>query len=627
VATQVLEPTLHEVHMEEPLRRASPAQAPAPPDSATQSGALSPERRTSWLTSKTSVAAGVTLLTAAALALRLHGIDFMLPHVLEPDGGAIMRQVMLMHSPVTTPEFESNWSVYGHLVARFIALFPDAEKWSLASNDLAGHLRAASAPLLQARIGVAVLSVLLVPGTWLLARRFLSRGAAFFAAASMSTSLLAVFFAQQARPHGPAAAMALLVVLAALHMRERPSLPSYALAGIAAGAAVGALQSGMAVLFPLLAAHALRRRATPAASRWHILIAIAIATALSCAFYPFLLKPVSATNTPKFAYTGDTFEFFGHSIFLHMFNGEGFSVELSTLWSFETVATLLALIGIVHWLRDGERKLSLAYWRERPDLCVVLAYVLPYFVVVGMYERAYERFVLQLLPFVITLAAFGAVRTAIAMRARAVPRFAIVAAGFLCLAVPAFGTARLVHLRASPDSGTLVARWIEANVKPVDERVLVVPFLDFPVWRTEEALFREADLGWTSPWQVYQTKLIGRPVEGLRYDLRFWPFTKKAIRELALEDPLGFAKHIDARYVIVNLPLLAKGDPVRPPFIDALRKGADLVLRVPSSAHGVAGEPTLLFEDMPDRWSWNWTVHMLYDFSADGLVTEVYKIR
>jgi hypothetical protein len=147
------------------------------------------------------------------------------------------------------------------------------------------------------------------------------------------------------------------------------------------------------------------------------------------------------------------------------------------------------------------------------------------------------------------------------------------------------------------------------------------------VWRTEEALFRESDLGWTSPWQVYQTKLIGRRVDGPRYDLRFWPFTKKAIRELALEDPLGFAKHVDARYVIVNVPLLAKGDPVRPPFIDALRKGAELVLRAPSSARGVAGEPTLLFEDMPDRWSWNWTVHMLYDFSADGLVTEVYKIR
>jgi hypothetical protein len=611
--------------MEDPLRRATRAQAPALPESSPL-GAPDRTDGRGRIASRASVTLGVLLLTLGALALRLYGIGFMLPHVLEPDGGAIMRQVMLMHSEVKTPEFESNWFAYGHLVARFVALFPDAEKWKLASNDLAGHLRAASAPLLQARVGVAVLSVLIVPGTWLLARRFLSRGAAFFAAASMSTSLLAVWFAQEARPHGPAAATSLLAVLAALRLRERPTIASYVWAGLAAGAAIGTLQSGIAVLFPLLAAHALRARETRG-GRWRILVPLAITAALGCAFYPYLLKPVSATNTAKFAYTGKTFEFFGQSIFLDMFDGVGFSVELSTLWSFEMVASSLALIGIVHWLSDGEKKLSRDYWRTRPDLCVVLAYAVPYFVVVGMYERAYERFVLQLLPYVMTLAAFGAVKSAGALRARSVPRFAIAAAGLLALAVPAFGTARLVHLRASPDTGTIVGRWIEANVKPVDERVLVVPFADFPVWRTEEALRRESDLGWTSPWQVYQTKLVGHPVEGARYDLRYWSFTKKAVRELALEDPLAFCKQVGASYVILNVPWAATGDTLRAPFLAALRGGAELVLRVPSEARGVAGEPTLLFEDMPDRWSWNWTLRMLHDFSADGLVTEVYKIR
>jgi hypothetical protein len=624
--------------MEEPPRRASRASAFALPDLARAEDAHAEFRNASSrsqpldsrrhpLASRTAVASGVVLLTAVALALRLHGIGFMLPHVLEPDGGVIMRQVMLMHSDVPTPENEANWAAYGQLVARFIAMFPDAEKWRLASNDLAGHLRAASAPLLQARVGVAVLSVLLVPGTWLVARRFLSRGAAFFAAAWMSTSLLAVCFAQQARPHGPAAAMALFAVIAALAVRERPSVARYALAGLAVGAAVGALQSGVAVLFPLFTAHVMRRRASSSEARWRIVIALVIAFALGCAFYPFLLKPTSATNTPKFEYTGPTFEFFGHSIFLKMWNGKGFAIELSTLWSFETIASLFALAGIAHWLRDGEKKLSRAYWRARPDLCVVLAYVIPYFVVVGAYERAFERFMLQLLPFVIVLATYGAVRSASALRARAVPRAAIVAAGFAALAIPAYGTARLVHLRALPDTGTLVARWIEANVKPAEERVLVVPFLDFPLWHSEEALVSEASIGWTSPWQVYQTKLVGRAVEGARYDLRSWPFTKKAIRELALEDPIAFAKNVGAKYVVINVPQVSSGDAVRPPFLAALRAGSELVLRVPNGARGVAGEPVLLYEDMLDRWSWNWTFEMLHAFSADGLVTEVYKIR
>lgn len=611
--------------MDEPLPSGSPAPACAPARPSL-SGASTSVPQAPRAGSRAAVVAGVVLLTAAGLAVRLHGIGFMLPHVLEPDGGVIMRQVMLMHSDVPTPEFETNWSAYPHFVARFIALWPDAEKWRLASNDLAGHLRAASAPLLQARIGVALLSVLLVPGTWLLARRFLSRGAAFFAAASMSTSLFAVWFAQECRPHGPAAAMALLAVLAALRLRERPSVAAYVLAGIAAGAAIGTLQSGVAVMFPLLAAHVLRRRERPGQGRWHIAIALLLAAAVACAFYPFLLKPTTSTNMPVLSYTGPTLEFFGHSIFLEMFNGSGFAIVLATLWSFETVASLLALFGLVAWLRNGEKKLSRAYGRAHPDLVVVLAYVVPYFIVIGLYERTYERFALQLLPFVMVLAAFGAVRGGDWLRAKHVSRVAIGAAAAVLLALPAFGTLRLVHLRAEPDSGTMVARWIEEHVEPGEERVLVVPFLDFPLWRTEETLVEEAYLGWTSPWQIYQTKLVGHPVEGRRYDLRYWPFTKKAIRELALADPLAFCKQVGAKYVIINMPLSDTGDPVRPPFLRALRAKAELVLRVPSGTRGVAAEPTLFYEGVLDPWGWNWTLSLLGRFSATGLVTEIYRI-
>jgi hypothetical protein len=596
--------------------------------------------RPNFLGTKTAVALGVAALTIGAFALRLYGIGYMLPHVMESDGGVIMRQVMLMHSDVATPEFEDNWAFYPHLVARLIAMWPDAEKWRLASNDLAGHLAQASAPLLQARIGVAAISTLLVPGTWLFARRFLSRAGAFFAAASMSISLLAVWFSQQSRPHGPAAMTALFAVVAAMHMRARPTFGMYALAGVAAGLAIGTLQSGIAVLFPLFAAHLLRERDPdrPSAGRYRILVALAVIAAIGCALYPFLLIPTSDTNSPKFEYTGKTFEFFGHSIFLDMFTGKGFATTLLTLWSFETVTSLLALGAIATWLFDARSqlaegsqlgssaKLARRYWRAHPDLCVALAYVVPYFIVIGLYDRTFERFVLQLLPYAIVLAAAMVVRATRWLADKSAPEAAAIALVAVALAVPAFGTTRMLRLRAAPDSLTLAARWIEKNVRPAEDRVLLIPFVDVPLWHSEASLAAEADLGWTSPWQVYQTRLDGRAVEGDRYDLRQWPFTKPAVRDLALKDPIAFAKEVHAAFVIINVPNAASGDPVRPVFRKALGEHAELALRVPADARGIDGEPVVLFEDMPAH-DVNWTLALLHRFAAIGPVIEIYRIR
>ena len=177
--------------------------------------------------------------------------------------------------------------------------------------------------------------------------------------------------------------------------------------------------------------------------------------------------------------------------------------------------------------------------------------------------------------------------------------------------------------RSGPDTGTLVARWIEEHVKPEEERVLIVPFIDFPLWRTEQALREEATIGWVSPWQRYQTRLVGQPVEGKRYDLRFLPLTIEAYRELALADPLALCRQVQAKYVAIPMADSPQTDPVRPQFLQSLRKVAQNVLRVPAEARGDPGEPMLLFDDMR---GWPWSLSLLGDFSATGYVTEIYRI-
>jgi 4-amino-4-deoxy-L-arabinose transferase-like glycosyltransferase len=114
---------------------------------------------------------------------------------------------------------------------------------------------------------VSVASVLLIPATWLLARRLFTPGWSLFAAALCSLSLLNLQFGQLARPHAFAAPFTVLAVAAAVRLRRRPDLGSYVLCGVAGALAIGALQSGVAVLLPFAVAFLLRERPADGAPR------------------------------------------------------------------------------------------------------------------------------------------------------------------------------------------------------------------------------------------------------------------------------------------------------------------------------------------------------------------------
>src|ERR1043165_126954 len=113
------------------------------------------------------------LITAAALALRLSGVGFLLPQMTESDSRVIHQQVEHLERGDEHPERDRNYGFYPLLVARITACcFDDAPPRTPAA-DLEEHLQRASATHEHVRIVGAILSVLLVPATWLLARWFL----------------------------------------------------------------------------------------------------------------------------------------------------------------------------------------------------------------------------------------------------------------------------------------------------------------------------------------------------------------------------------------------------------------------------------------------------------------------
>jgi hypothetical protein len=208
------------------------------------------------------------LLTAAALtgllvlgaALRLVGIGYLLPEVINRDGMVLRKQVEILRGGPATPESHPwYYGFYPHVMARIAVLVPEETSKPDGPVDLARHLELASAPWVRLRIVSALLSLLAIPATYLLGRRFLDRGGALFAAALVATSLHHIVLAIQEKPHATATSFIAIALVSASRLRRRPDIFAYLACGAAVGLALGSLQTAGACLFAAGAAFQLRR--------------------------------------------------------------------------------------------------------------------------------------------------------------------------------------------------------------------------------------------------------------------------------------------------------------------------------------------------------------------------------
>ncbi|MBI5363282.1 MAG: hypothetical protein HZA53_08890 [Planctomycetes bacterium] len=566
--------------------------------------------------------AALVLLIAAALGLRLAGLDFLLPQNMESDGGVVVRQVALIEEASADPWREDNWSYYPHLVARTVAAATQAS--TADARTLEEHLARAAAPHVRVRRVVAWLSLLAILATWWIARRFLAAGAAFAAAAFVATSQLELCFSQESRPHGPAAALAVLAVAAALRLRALPTLANYLLAGGSAGLAIGALQSGVLVLLPFFAAHLLRageRRARDWGAFAAAFVPIVVCFLL---FYPSIFAPKPTADAPELYVRGDgNVQFFGHTVFLGMFNGRGFANVWNALLGFEPVLLLLALLGVVLWLARSRR--------GSRDLLVVLAYVGPYLLVIGLYERTYERFVLQLVPFLACAAVAPFARLAGPIGPRAnFRRIVATAAAVLALLPPTALALVLVTRRSAPDTSDRAAAWIAEHVQP-GERVAIVPFVDVPLARTEEALADAERLGWLSPWLNYQLRERAHLSAAGRVDARTLPLGRKKQRDAALADPFGYLRASGARWVLLPVVGVLSTDAsfraLRAALVEHARCAA--VFTADARAKGPADVEDLPL-DVGDSSSWgrrNWSFALGRGRATIGDVLELWDLE
>ena len=513
---------------------------------------------------------GITLLS---FGLRFAAIDRLLPVRTDPDDALVKTYQTLSGFEVDNAEL--NYAAYPVLLPRILTLVtsPDALRPAATDAALAEHLRAASAPYRHVRVLCALLSFLLAPLCYFVARRWVGESWALLAAAFLATALLHLAHSTMAKAHGAHATLAWLTILCALRQVEAPSLRRLAATTGASALSIGTFHSGLFTLAPL-ALTALLWRAPSRRAAWAAWVAPLVALATGLLFTPGGIH--LGAGGVKLGR--------GHSIRFENLDGSGLGTWLQLLWEHDPVlgvlagaGALVAVAGLGAALRDRER---------RSHLLLLASYVGPYGLLISLDHNVQDRYLLPVYP-VFALLATLAVRAALGRLRRP----ALVAATcLLLLAAPTWIALRYTLLGLRPDTTRQAAAWLEEQPQATQLRLLLTPGLALPLFTTPAMLAEVVSTppGRAQAWTRYQGELATSPGGAPAYDLGTLDprlFGRDAASRAELE-----------RYLEASAPdliLLEVSDRVRvTPGFEDLRQ----LLRA-------RGAPVAVFSGEDERWA------------------------
>ena len=441
----------------------------------------------------------LALLTLVTLVARGYRVGSGLPHRSEPDAVLVWQAGGLdLQKRGLEPRHDAHVAkFYPLLIARVLDALPGNAAAVAAPADapLEAHLAAAKWPYLRARLFVLLLSVLLVPATFFLARRFVEPPWALLAAGLVATSLLHTSLSQMARPHGVLTTACLLSVLAAYRLLERGSLNATLWNAGAAAIAVSVLHSGIFIVPTALAAAWF----APATARGVRIARVGLALlAISTSilvFYPDLIGQLGFTSIPG---EGERLLVAGQDLPLSSYGPAGYLRIVPRWFAVDpmlVVLTGLGFIALVPLLRN-QRELRRPLWigALHPASTLLLF---------GLHPTVDTRFLLPVLPWLALLGVLGL--RGILARGLTPARGALIAS--LVLLPPAGGVAYYLQHRASEDVHQRLARWLDEQ-RAGERMTVVAPYgISIPAWMDPARWQRGTRMMW-SPWIAYQVQVL-----------------------------------------------------------------------------------------------------------------------
>lgn len=519
---------------------------------------------------------GVLALTLLAFALRWHGLGVLLPHAPEIHERVWVHQLRALRSSaggadaaatngIVASREHQDFGYYPRLVPSVLAwLPPPAAPPANASADLSEHWNAAASDHLRLRALGALLSVLVVPASFFLARRLASERVAWLSAALAATSSLHEFFSVQARPHAAAAGLVGVSLVALVRVCERPSVTRYLVAGTAIAAAIGTLQSAFALLPVLLCAHLLRARDRTRGRRLDHVGFLAACASIAVAW---LALGTAETHARSGEIQAPHVVLAGHLIPIEALHGRGFATFARTLAWCEPLLSIALVLGVLR-ASFASRALRVHLGARARIALLLSAYVLPYVLVTGCYDGTLERFLLPLLPF-LCLGAAAALLAGTRARAWRI-------AALLLLAAQTARAGWLSFVRGADDTGVLAARWIVEHLDRASARLAFSPGTYVPLVRQlslYDATARDQDSNPSGAWFPYQADLDPRESARFAWRSEFLALPDATSTRAAVATAEERVGELDADFLV-----LAVWDgrvfPLRRPALERVRSAA-----------------------------------------------------
>ena len=383
-----------------------------------------------------------------------------------------MERAVRVHLGDLNPRF-FNWpSLYMYVLAGVYGLVfgasPDGVAGAFARNPALFYL---AGRLVTALFGTATLAVLYCTG-----RMAYGPAVGILAAGLLAVDLLHVRDSHWVTPDVPLTFLVALATLCALRYWRDGRRADAGVAGLVVGLAAAMKYPGGLAFLGLVAAHAARRPGLPA---WRRVAGKDTILGAGLATLGFLLGTPFALLTPAAFVRGVLAEL--REVHTVQFGNEAdapaylFHLAYSLPEAMGWPLYLLALAGL-GWA------LAVRGARE----VVLLAFAVPYLLVIATWSARFERYAIPLLPCLTLLAAVAVTRGVswLSGRVRLAPPWpaiTLVAAAVLLVA-PALARVTAYHrLLAEPDTRELGSAWVERHVPP-GTRIALEPYsLSLPV--------------------------------------------------------------------------------------------------------------------------------------------------
>lgn len=409
----------------------------------------------------------LALIFAIALGVRLWSIDHGLPAVFNPDEAShFVPRAVGFH---LTGGFDPGYFVNPPLITYVFYLA--FAVWFGGSDGVAAVATFdPAAPYLVARVVVAVLGAVGAIAVYLVGRALIDRRAGLVAASLMAVSFLPVHWSHFATNDVAAMVAGTVSLLGSVLVLKNHHLGGYVLAGVGLGLASGTKYTAGIVILPLLAAAVLHWRSEPGRA----VIGLLIAGASSIAAF-LLAVPTLVTDTQsvlddllRLDPSGGSAPKIGQA----QENGHLYYGWVLT-WGLGWLACALAVLGAI-WSVIRDRKIG----------AILLPAPIAYIAFMGGQAAFFGRWLLPVFPFVLLLAALGAVRLTDAITERrgwSPYRVLVAVTVLLCLQ----SVTHVVHtndLLGGTDTRTEAAQWMRENLPAgtrfINSGVLVRPMID-----------------------------------------------------------------------------------------------------------------------------------------------------